>query len=263
MTSRRWKAAARFAYQARPTRDRATTIYRRFDDLSPSQLAHLQGQLEIDRFDLGARLFAAATRPLIRYLRGEITKNNREIDRIIQAKDAAEPAPSSSKAVDCRRCQGIGQIQEIDGKGRARDPSPCEMCDGTGVDANEPASRLDEAAIVPSKCDDHTASLIERIRGIACDHGWAIAVHGSLKRDIDLIAVPWTDTASSFYDLNCAIADRGGLWRGRMENKPHGRIGCIFIEAGASRIPGTENFEPPQIDLSFVDPRPIQPAETL
>lgn len=37
--------------------------------------------------------------------------------------------------------------------------------------------------------------LLAAIRPIARHHGYAIAVHGSLSRDIDLVAVPWTDDA--------------------------------------------------------------------
>lgn len=34
--------------------------------------------------------------------------------------------------------------------------------------------------------------LIEPLRAVAVAHGYALAAHGSLARDIDLIAVPWT-----------------------------------------------------------------------
>jgi hypothetical protein len=36
---------------------------------------------------------------------------------------------------------------------------------------------------------------------IAKDHGYALAVHGSLHRDFDLIAVPWIESASSALTL--------------------------------------------------------------
>lgn len=37
--------------------------------------------------------------------------------------------------------------------------------------------------------------LIDPIRALAKSFGYAIGVHGSLKRDIDLIAIPWTEDA--------------------------------------------------------------------
>ena len=52
-----------------------------------------------------------------------------------------------------------------------------------------------------------TDKIITKIRQIARKHGWAIGVHGSLKRDIDLIAVPWTWEAVSWYELIIRIKD--------------------------------------------------------
>src|SRR4030042_126474 len=55
--------------------------------------------------------------------------------------------------------------------------------------------------------------------------GYAIAVHGSLTRDFDLLAAPWTDEAVPAEDLIlalCAAVD--ALGRTSPERKPHGRI---------------------------------------
>ena len=38
---------------------------------------------------------------------------------------------------------------------------------------------------------------INRIRKLAREVGYAVCVHGSLKRDFDLIAVPWTPRTES------------------------------------------------------------------
>jgi hypothetical protein len=48
-----------------------------------------------------------------------------------------------------------------------------------------------------AKCEKYVKKLIEPIRVVARAHGYAIGVHGSLKRDIDLIAVPWSQEAST------------------------------------------------------------------
>lgn len=40
---------------------------------------------------------------------------------------------------------------------------------------------------------------------IAQQHGYALAVHGSLARDFDLIAVPWGQTLSPVSDVLAAI----------------------------------------------------------
>lgn len=49
-------------------------------------------------------------------------------------------------------------------------------------------------------CTAHYVEMIGAIRGVADRLGYAIGVHGSLARDIDLIAVPWTQ--------DCETAER-------------------------------------------------------
>lgn len=44
-------------------------------------------------------------------------------------------------------------------------------------------------------CVEYYEVLIAPLRHVAYRCGYAVGVHGSLKRDIDLIAVPWRDTA--------------------------------------------------------------------
>lgn len=44
------------------------------------------------------------------------------------------------------------------------------------------------------------------VRAVARYHGYAVGVHGTLARDIDLIAVPWTDEAVAAELLADAIA---------------------------------------------------------
>ena len=71
-------------------------------------------------------------------------------------------------------------------------------------------------------------------RIIGKNHGYAIALHGSAMRDLDLIAVPWTDTKFSREDfvtvLVHALELEFGTQRGctvgvlgEPEDKPHGR----------------------------------------
>jgi hypothetical protein len=81
-------------------------------------------------------------------------------------------------------------------------------------------------------------AFIKRVREIAREHGYAIGVHGSLKRDLDLIAVPWTEDAGSVGDLLDALADFGLVqgeaqtigdrWVGPSVQKPHGRTGFVL-----------------------------------
>lgn len=72
---------------------------------------------------------------------------------------------------------------------------------------------------------------------VAKDHGYALAVHGSLHRDMDLVAVPWIEEASRGLVLIKAMrrkiravtwgqhADRLKAYRDcSPTKKPHGRM---------------------------------------
>lgn len=74
------------------------------------------------------------------------------------------------------------------------------------------------------------AAMWDDIRKCAMDHGWAVALHGSLVSDMDIMAMPWTENAVSFLQLVYSIAE---LFDGNQlaENftitcneKPHNRI---------------------------------------
>ena len=81
--------------------------------------------------------------------------------------------------------------------------------------------------------------LLEPIRALARVKGYAVAVHGSVARDIDLVAVPWTDDAASAEDLVSAVHDavRSKLDGAgyippddtRGAKKPHGRRAWTII----------------------------------
>ena len=66
---------------------------------------------------------------------------------------------------------------------------------------------------------------------IAREHGYALAIHGTVSSDFDLIAVPWTDKAVAGALLVNAMAERMQLCFGDFgtmvdgpEEKPHGRM---------------------------------------
>lgn len=74
-------------------------------------------------------------------------------------------------------------------------------------------------------------SLYPHMAGIANQHGYALAAHGSVQRDMDLVAIPWTDDASDPETLMRAIAEYLQLFRDIWgtelhgpTKKPHGRI---------------------------------------
>lgn len=102
-------------------------------------------------------------------------------------------------------------------------------------------------------------SLLDDIRAVARAFGYAIGLHGSLIRDFDLIACPWSETARPAEELVEAIAKLvGGAWNPNCcEAKPHGRKAwLIFIS------PGLRLGTTPVIDLSVMplSPAPSEPA---
>lgn len=101
-------------------------------------------------------------------------------------------------------------------------------------------------------------AMSERIIGIArpvaAACGYAICVHGSLERDVDLLAVPWVDDAADATDLAKAIqaavsAEIGDCYRSKPELKPHGRVAWIMYFQGAVE---TTKGAYPFIDLSVM-----------
>ena len=60
---------------------------------------------------------------------------------------------------------------------------------------------------------------------VAKSHGYAIGLHGSMKRDVDLIAVPWVEHFSPPDVLvNALCKTLNAKQIGNVEIKPHGRI---------------------------------------
>lgn len=60
---------------------------------------------------------------------------------------------------------------------------------------------------------------------LAREVGYAIGIHGSLRRDVDLIAAPWTDDAVGNAGLVDHLCKHLPAQRvGGPEHKPHGRV---------------------------------------
>lgn len=88
-------------------------------------------------------------------------------------------------------------------------------------------------------CTTLLNSIIEPVRLAARHHGYAIAVHGSLARDIDLIACPWREhNVSSPDDLVKVLCGAIGgvtgscLRQSERTEKPHGRVAYTLIHGG-------------------------------
>lgn len=100
--------------------------------------------------------------------------------------------------------------------------------------------------------DPDYAVAYTKARIAAWQFGWAITLHGSFTRDLDLVAIPWTDRACDVERLIAAIEYRTGLKRqGPPSDKPHGRkaVSLLFPDAEDCRW----------VDLSIM-PRTVEVA---
>lgn len=100
-------------------------------------------------------------------------------------------------------------------------------------------------------------SMLPKLVRAAKAKGYALAVHGSLVRDLDLVAIPWTDEAAPALEVAQAIIEASGGfvrepetkpahpngWPGARDptQKPHGRLAWSIHLGGG-----------PYIDLSVM-----------
>ncbi len=71
---------------------------------------------------------------------------------------------------------------------------------------------------------EHADEVFGLFTDVANRFGYAIARHGSQVRDIDLVAVPWTDAAISATELALKLSSMLVLTMGNYNyDKPHGR----------------------------------------
>ncbi len=105
-----------------------------------------------------------------------------------------------------------------------------------------------------------TRSVLRRLRGVARAHGWALAVHGTMRRDLDLIGAPWTDAASAPDDLMSAFVAATGyapmMGRGgAVSLRPHGRRSYLLKDPRAvvvSQKDGKTGWRPKVLDISLM-----------
>lgn len=147
---------------------------------------------------------------------------------------AALTADASEQALDRRRCKPCAATRGGDN---------CWKC---GTATFEPH---------PSCGDDPALPPIDRIRELAKEVGYAVGVHGSQQRDLDVIAAPWTDAAIGNYALMEHIAkglttDNGPAHIISTERKPLGRYAATIQMDGWYK----------QLDISVCAAAPAAPV---
>ena len=93
-----------------------------------------------------------------------------------------------------------------------------ETCWKCGAETFVPHADWEEPALPP----------VDRIRELAREVGYAIGEHGSKERDLDLIAVPWSESAVGNHDLIQHIAQGLGARIVEIERKPLGRYAATI-----------------------------------
>ena len=99
------------------------------------------------------------------------------------------------------------------------------------------------------------AAALPTLRDVAKAHGYALAVHGSMHRDLDLIACPWVEDAAEPQVLADALREavKGRFtWQNRSfedpSPRPHGRLAYAFYLDRES----WQGQDGPFIDLSIM-----------
>lgn len=92
--------------------------------------------------------------------------------------------------------------------------------------------------ITPNFGPIYAASLYPKLSKIFQKHGYALAVHGSIAHDFDLIAVPWADSISPFEEVLKEISRTYAFTFPEIptEIKNHGRVAYLMIFAGEFKI---------------------------
>ena len=80
------------------------------------------------------------------------------------------------------------------------------------------------------------ASMYCGLCDIARDNGYALAVHGTMNLDFDLVAIPWADSAIEATELAQTLAEHLNMFAGvafekfhaEPETKPHGRLSWVL-----------------------------------
>lgn len=122
--------------------------------------------------------------------------------------------------------------------------SICQLCQ----------SKAERPAPHAARTREYFDVLIKPLRHVAYRYGYALAQHGSLSFDIDLIACPWRDSCAPAASLVAALRETAQAVIGIAEirdpdpgptKKPCGRLAwSIYL------VP--EPYEGPYIDLSVM-----------
>lgn len=103
---------------------------------------------------------------------------------------------------------------------------------------------------VPVVVDPAYSEFFVKARIAAKENGYALAMHGSGIRDLDLIAIPWTDESRSPTNLIAQVAYRTDCETNGhpVTEHKHGRLSVVFMI--------NDHFSDPRyVDFSIMPPK--------
>jgi hypothetical protein len=110
----------------------------------------------------------------------------------------------------------------------------------------------------PDEMEAFYRSIIEPMREAARPLGYALTVHGTLRRDLDVVAVPWIDGATDSPDALAATIQMAAIGirnaRYNWEQKPGRRVATCFPVCWAEWDGSHEILSLGHVDLSVVRP---------
>ena len=97
----------------------------------------------------------------------------------------------------------------------------------------------------PTELRQFYEGLLSKMRPVARAHGYALAVHGSMERDFDVVAIPWTEDYSSMWVLIEALVELVCAFKFTPApiKKPQGRT-AFLVPLGIAAV----------LDLSVIQP---------
>lgn len=99
----------------------------------------------------------------------------------------------------------------------------CILCALDAERSLEVVKKTEE--LQPNFAPIYAVALYPKLAKVFQKHGYALAVHGSLARDFDIIAVPWGENVSSPEDVIKEVIDGFAIRQiGEFDIKRHGRI---------------------------------------
>jgi hypothetical protein len=102
------------------------------------------------------------------------------------------------------------------------------------------------------------AFIYEDLKSIAMDHGYNLLLHGSMNRDLDLVAVPWAETLKPSEEMIAAFVQRigGHVLEEATKKTHHGRTWYVInLNRGGTQsddryIPDPQYY----LDISVMSP---------